>query len=440
MFKNYIKLAFKVLGRRKFYTFVSLFGISFTLMVLMILMAFLDTELGANAPMSKADRMVIVDRIAFTTQIYDTTYQVDSQLVADSMVYDTIDYETSSSGQYMSSGGPGKRLFTDYLHKVEPYEQYTLMFKRGFDIFQDNRKYHMTAIHADAAYWDVFDFNFLAGRSFLADEVASANSVAIITDKMATEFFGSTANVVGKEIVLSGRTFNIIGMIKSPNTSSTYTRADLYLPVSTADNQTIGSESLQGPFKAIFLANNSSETALLQSNLDFAGKNVPIPPSMSQYKEVAITTFTNREKYAWNLFFDDKPKDSLNKFNWVLFGLMGFFLLIPTLNLINLNLSRMLERASEISVRKAFGADSRHILIQFLFENIIITLLGGVIGFLLALLIIYLINQSNVLPYTTLAFNWTVALLSLLIALAFGFLSGLLPAYRMSKQHIADGL
>lgn len=440
MFKNYIKLALKVLGRRKFYTFVSLFGISFTLMVLMVIMAFLDTELGNNAPMSKSDRMIFVDRIELKTQIYDTIYQVDSQFIAGRMVYDTSGYETEEAGQYMSSGSPGRRLFTDYLYKVEPYERHTVMFRKSFDIFQDNRKFNMSALNIDEEYWNIMDFNFLAGKPFMADEVASAKSVAVISDKMAEEFFGSTADIIGKEIELTGRTFSIIGMVERPRASSGYTSADLYLPITTADNQTIGSQSLQGPFRAVFLANSAAEVPLLQENLYFAGKNVPIPVDMSDFKEVSIEAFTRRERYAWQLFHDDEPKDSLWKFNLALFGLLGFFLLIPTLNLINLNLSRMVERASEISVRKAFGADSKHILIQFLFENIIITLIGGIIGFILSIVIIQLINQSNALPNTLLAFNWRVAFLSLVVCLGFGFLSGLLPAYRMSRQHIADGL
>lgn len=440
MFKNYLKLAFKVLGRRKFFTFVSLFGISFTLMVLMVIMAFLDTELGANAPMSKSDRMLLVDRIEFETQFYDTIYQIDSQLVAGEMTYDTIDYETEEAGAMVSNGGPALSLFREHLEKVEPYEQHAAMFRRSFDVFQDNRKFDLTAIYADAAYWDILDFNFLLGVPFNEGHIESATSVVVVTDKMANEFFGTTEDVIGKEITLSGRTFEVIGMVARGRSSSNITRSDIYLPMTTADNETLNRASLQGPFKGLFLASDPDQVKTLQDNLHFAGRNIPIPASMDDFEEVSIKAFTIEERYAWDLFYEDEIKTSLNKFRWSLFGLLGFFILIPTLNLINLNLSRMMERSSEISVRKAFGADSRHILVQFLFENIIITLLGGLIGFCLALLVIYLINQSNALPNTLLSFNWRVFGLSLLLCLGFGFLSGLLPAYRMSRQQVAEGL
>ena len=101
---------------------------------------------------------------------------------------------------------------------------------------------------------------------------------------------------------------------------------------------------------------------------------------------------------------------------------------------------RMLERAGEIGVRKSFGASSGQILMQFLFENVVITLLGGLIGLVLAWGLIHLINSSGALPTTTLAFSWRVFGFSFALALAFGLLSGLLPAWRMSKLQIVSGL
>jgi putative ABC transport system permease protein len=91
-------------------------------------------------------------------------------------------------------------------------------------------------------------------------------------------------------------------------------------------------------------------------------------------------------------------------------------------------------------VRKAFGASSKTILFQFVFENIILTIIGGIIGFALALILIYVINDSQVLEDTLLRFNYTVFLYSLVICLFFGILSGLIPAWRMSRVHIVAAL
>ncbi|MEZ4986715.1 MAG: FtsX-like permease family protein [Saprospiraceae bacterium] len=136
----------------------------------------------------------------------------------------------------------------------------------------------------------------------------------------------------------------------------------------------------------------------------------------------------------------DEPEKGVFILKLVMGVLLSFFILLPTLNLINLNISRIMERSAEIGVRKAYGASSGAILFQFLFENIIITLMGGLIGGAFALLLIQVINSAGVFPYNTLVFNGRVFLYSLFIALGFGLISGLLPAWRVSRFQIADVL
>ncbi|MEO0733377.1 MAG: ABC transporter permease, partial [Bacteroidota bacterium] len=78
MFKNYLTLALKVLKRKPFYTFISLFGISFTLMILMLLTSLINATLGENPPMGKADRMIIMPTLERTRTETDTILHVDT--------------------------------------------------------------------------------------------------------------------------------------------------------------------------------------------------------------------------------------------------------------------------------------------------------------------------------------------------------------------------
>jgi putative ABC transport system permease protein len=110
------------------------------------------------------------------------------------------------------------------------------------------------------------------------------------------------------------------------------------------------------------------------------------------------------------------------------------------LNLINLNISRITERFSEIGVRKAFGASSKVLAIQFVVENIILTLIGGLLGLALSFIVIQFFNNSNYINNLQLSINFTVLFFSLLACLMFGFLSGVYPAWRMSKLHVAVAL
>ena len=99
-----------------------------------------------------------------------------------------------------------------------------------------------------------------------------------------------------------------------------------------------------------------------------------------------------------------------------------------------------MERSSEIGVRKAFGASSKTLVYQFIVENIILTLLGGLIGVVLSIIILKIINSENLIANLELSLNPTVLFIGLLICLVFGFLSGVYPAWRMSKLNVVTAL
>jgi putative ABC transport system permease protein len=116
---------------------------------------------------------------------------------------------------------------------------------------------------------------------------------------------------------------------------------------------------------------------------------------------------------------------------WLGLGLL--FMLLPALNLVNINVSRTLERAAEIGVRKAFGATAGRLAGQFLVENMLLTLLGGLLGLALAAAVLHLLNGSHFIPYAQLALSGRVFGVGLGLALVFGLFSGAYPAYKMSK-------
>ena len=99
-----------------------------------------------------------------------------------------------------------------------------------------------------------------------------------------------------------------------------------------------------------------------------------------------------------------------------------------------------MERSSEIGVRKAFGASSRTLIYQFIVENLILTFLGGLIGIVLSYFIIRIINSANLIDNVVLSLNMTVLLFAFLTCLIFGLLSGVYPAWRMSKLNVVNAL
>jgi putative ABC transport system permease protein len=116
------------------------------------------------------------------------------------------------------------------------------------------------------------------------------------------------------------------------------------------------------------------------------------------------------------------------------------FVTLPTVNLVNVNISRILERASEIGVRKAFGAPTRSLVAQFVVENVILTMVGGTIGLVLSALVLRAMNQSGFVAHSAFTINARVFVYAVLMAIGFGLVSGVYPAWRMARLHPVEAL
>ena len=99
-----------------------------------------------------------------------------------------------------------------------------------------------------------------------------------------------------------------------------------------------------------------------------------------------------------------------------------------------------MERSSEIGVRKAFGASSNTLVYQFLVENLILTSLGALLGLLFSAIALSIINDANLVSNMHLSINFSVLLYSIIACLFFGLISGVYPAWVMSKLNVVKAL
>jgi putative ABC transport system permease protein len=413
VFKNYVKIAFKVFMRRKFFTFVSLFGSSLTLAVLVAAAILLDYYLGAHPPEVNKGRTLKVGCLTMTK--------------ADDM-------------NYNMSGNPSLRFLDRHVRTLESPEKVCVYSRnRTVVTYVGDEKVALSLKHVDSAYWEVLRFNFIEGRPFTAQEDAGGERLAVIGAETRQRLFGAESPL-GKRLEADDRSFRVIGVVEDVARVQSNAHADLWVPIGTAGQEVRENPSLRGRFEALLLARTEADIPRIKEEYQTALTRVePSDPRFDVVYSTADTPFEEiaRETFGWRTFREGYHKGRLMLL-WALLALL--FMALPALNMINLNLSRILERASEIGVRKAFGAPSGSLVGQFLVENVLLSLIGGGLGFGLSYLVVYAVGQG----FEEYRLAWGVSIrvfaIGLAVTVVFGLISGLYPAWRMSRLHPAQAL
>ncbi|ACT96802.1 ABC transporter permease [Dyadobacter fermentans] len=412
MLTNYIKIAWKVLLRHPFYTFITLFGITLTLTVLMVVTSFLDHLFGAHYPENKRSRSLYIASII----------------------------QTDSANTTMSSGPASFDFLTKYAKSLKSAERVAIMSNFSFsNAYVNGKRIKLNTKYTDVDFWSVTDFEFLEGKPYDETNVRNADHVAVITDALRDQYFGSdAATTVGRSIDIENIRYRVIGVVKGSPPTRIYTYSDVYFPY-TSPKSNYENKGMRGRFAAIVLAEKASDREAVQAEFDQYVARIP----KAEYSEnnrfnVLVVKADTYFDHFLNMFVrSDKDRVMVYTIvGLVLLMIMG----LPAVNLVNVNVSRILERASEIGVRKAFGAPSKALLWQFIIENVFITFIGGAFALLLTWVVIHFINSSGWIAYADLTINLPVFAISLLLCLVFGLLSGVLPAFRMSRLKIAEAL
>ncbi len=403
MLNSYLKLAWRVLWRRKFFTVISLFGICLTLVVLMVATAVLDHIFAPMAPEVRQDRTLGVFRARMT------------------------------GDRFQSSSMPGYLLLDRYARNLPGVERLAIYsMPRMVYSYWNGQRIRSFIKRTDADYWRVLSFTFLEGGPFTDQDVSNGSMVAVINVTTRDRFFGGQP-AVGRTIEADGQHFRVVGVVPDVPIVRLVANGDIYAPITTAKTDAYRRELLGG-FGGLLLARSTADFPAIKAELETRVRTAPLPGP--EWKLLIAPAESFFEFVAGNMFGTRNETRSHPERLWLLLAAAGLlFSLLPAVNLVNLNMSRIMERASEIGVRKAFGASSRSLVGQFIVENLVITLIGGLAGFVLSALVLRAINASGLIPYAQFAMNYRIFLYGLGLAIFFGLLSGVYPAWRMARLH-----
>jgi putative ABC transport system permease protein len=409
MLQNYLKMAIRTLGRRKFFSFVSLFAISFTLMVLIVVTAMVDNALAPGAPEVHLDRTLHLTRMRM------------------------------SGDRIRINSDPGYAFLDRYVRDI-PGVELTSLHSVGNDVtsFVGGEKIVSRLKYADGTFWEILDFEFLEGGPFTADDDRAGNQVVVISRATRQRFFKGEA-AVGRTIQLDGRTFQVVGVVEDVPITRAHAVSEIWAPISTTRPLDM-LDRFMGGYAAILLARSPRDFDAIKAEFSSRLEHVEFPdPEM--FDTARGTPMTRLETLAMAAgAHQDYSRPRIDRLFLMAALLVLAFLLLPTINLISVNMSRILERSSEIGVRKAFGAGSHHLVGQFVVENVLLCVIGGAIAFVAATAVLAWINASGIVPNAAFSVNLRVFILGLALSVLFGLLSGAYPAWRMSRLHPVEAL
>ncbi|WP_194776068.1 ABC transporter permease [Pararhodonellum marinum] len=297
-------------------------------------------------------------------------------------------------------------------------------------------------------YFDVLDFKLNEGKMFTENNLIKGDPVCIIGRSIQTRFF-SKENPIGKKIKSGNQWLEIIGIMEDRKVSEQSIsklgirdfNMDVYIPiqsmlvryknrnlVTTADlrDSENGNESRGNYHQIDKLVVQVEESGLLNPTAEVIAK-------LLERKHYGVVDF---EITIPEMLLKQQQKTQ-NIFNIVLGAIAGISLLVGGIGIMNIMLASVMERIKEIGLRLSLGAKKSDIVNQFLFEAIMISVSGGLIGVILGIVLANVVSSLGDFP-TIITFS--SIFVSFGVAAAVGLVFGIAPARRAANQDPIDSL
>lgn len=305
----------------------------------------------------------------------------------------------------------------------------------------------MTTSYVDGNYFKILSFNFIEGHPFTEDDCLNKRNRAVITNTMAIKLWGHSDKAIGKTI-LNGKTpFEVVGIVEPATLGNFVSSSDVWFPYTTSDicmNISDATGGLAGNMLVLIMAKNKSDFQKIKDEAYAKCKEVE---KSTPYKiwPRTIDTAAGMIYNPWGFANTSTDKAAFYQKNGTL---ALFFLLVPAINLIGLIFATFRKRATEISIRRAYGASTRDIILLLVRENLIITCIGGFIGLIIAWLIIPMMIQFLIQSATSTTLSvhiWSIVKVeaiatALTISFVLNFLCSSIPAWKVSRTPIVNSL
>jgi putative ABC transport system permease protein len=278
---------------------------------------------------------------------------------------------------------------------------------------------------ADTDYFIARDWNVTLGRAFTESEVHSGASVCVIGQTVRDQFFGA-GDPLGQNIRVNRTGCKVIGVLEPKGTSGFGQDQDntVIMPLLSYQRRIAGDRDIDTIYVA---ANDGVPTTRVQDQIE---------QIMRETRRIAPGTEDNFDVRDMTQIADTMTS-ATTTMTGMLGALAGVSLLVGGIGIMNIMLVSVTERTREIGIRLAIGAHERHILVQFLVEATVLSLLGGLIGIVLGLSLAGLATWSLAIPFAP---SIPVILLAVGFSALIGMVFGFFPALRGARLDPIDAL
>jgi putative ABC transport system permease protein len=270
---------------------------------------------------------------------------------------------------------------------------------------------------------------------FISESEQNARSlVVVLGSDVAETLFGGPAGAVGQKVRLNGQPYKVIGVLASKGGTGFMNQDDqVFIPLSTALYRLVGGQRFRGSSVISEIIVKASDTKAVDQVV--ADITLTMRVRHETVEGADDFTVTSQED---TLAAATEVSDTLTIF---LGGIAGISLAVGGIGIMNIMLTTVTERTHEIGLRKAIGAKRKDILLQFLVESMLLSLMGGLIGVALGWSAARLMGQvqfsgSTITPVVGL----DSVLLATLFSMAVGLFFGIYPATRAAHLQPVEAL
>lgn len=414
MFNSYFKTSRRSLVRNKLFSAINIIGLSISMSVGLLMISFLSDLLSYDDFHEKKNRI----------------YRINTSL--------------RPTGQPSIELASGSVLAGKKIQETFPNVEQVTLLRRGFggDAKVNETTLPLGGLWADASFFNVFTFPLLSGNP----ATALKNPYTIVLpEKTAQKLFGDT-DVLGKSIRFDTTEYTITGVMKDiPKLShlrfdALVSFASIELQKPDFDGGFMNWGNVFSNYTYVLLPENSS-LKTLQANLDklCLSENKQLKNQQIQLSPQSLNGITIGNR------LENASGPTMNQITiWILAGLVLVVILSACFNYTNLSIARSLRRAREVGVRKIVGAFKEHVLLQFITESVLISLMALLLAFVLFLVLRaqFLGLAPQLTELVSLELSPKIILyfvgLSALVGIAAGFLPALFFARIKAIQVLKD--